>query len=83
MIVWKNIVEPDRPQVITWPISVTCWIPKAPNSLSEYVILLDFPLHQWLHKHASMLRYTYVVCLFGTETLAKQIVMTEKSLRNF
>ena len=30
---------------------------------SEYVIFIDFPLQQWLHERASMLRYTYTVCV--------------------
>jgi hypothetical protein len=29
---------------------------------SEYVILTVFPLQQWLHERASMLRYTYIAC---------------------
>jgi hypothetical protein len=31
--------------------------------LSEYVILIAFPLQQWLNQRASMLRYTYIACL--------------------
>jgi len=27
------------------------------------VILIVFPLQQWLHKRACMLRYTYIACL--------------------
>jgi len=41
---------------------ITCWIRKAINTHSEYVILL-FPLQQWLHEIASVLLYSYVVCL--------------------
>jgi hypothetical protein len=35
------------------------WIPKTKNAHSEYVILIAFPLQQWLHERASTLRYTY------------------------
>jgi len=35
-----------------------CWIPQATNTHSEYVILIAFLLHLWLHERASMLRYT-------------------------
>jgi hypothetical protein len=38
---------------------ISCWVPKA----TEYVILIAFPLQQWIHECASMLRYTYIVCL--------------------
>jgi hypothetical protein len=35
------------------------WITKATDTHSEYVILIAFPLQQWSHKRASILRYTY------------------------
>ena len=28
-IMWKNIVEPDRPQMTIWRMRTACWIPKA------------------------------------------------------
>jgi hypothetical protein len=57
-IMWKNIVEPDRAQVTIWHMRIACWISKATNTHSEYVILIICP-----HEHASMLRYTYIACL--------------------
>ena len=30
----------------------------------QYVILIAFPQQQWLRERASMLRYTYIGCLF-------------------
>ena len=53
---WKNIVEPGRPQMTIWRVRIACWIPKATDTHSEYVILLVFPLQQWLHERASILR---------------------------
>jgi len=29
---WKNIVEPGRPQITVWRLRITCWIPKATNT---------------------------------------------------
>ena len=40
-----------------------CWIPKATNTHSEYVILIAFPRQQWLRERALLLRYSYVACL--------------------
>jgi len=40
-----------------------CWITKATNALSEYVIFFAFPLQQWLRERASVLRYTCIACL--------------------
>jgi len=42
---------------------IACWIPKATNTHSQYVIHTAFPLQQCLHEHSSVLRYTYIVCL--------------------
>ena len=43
-----------------------CWITKAIDTHSEYVILIDFPLQQWLHEGASVLILIcmYIACLF-------------------
>jgi len=56
----KNIVERDRPHIKIWRMRVACWIPKSTNTRSDCVIYIAFPLQQWLHERASMLRYTYV-----------------------
>jgi hypothetical protein len=60
---WKNIVERDRPQMTTWRMRNACWIPKATNTQTEYVILIAFPMQQWLHERASVLRYTHIARL--------------------
>jgi hypothetical protein len=48
-IMRKNILEPGKPQMTMRPMHVACWIPKAINTLSEYVIIIVFLLQQWLH----------------------------------
>ena len=58
-----NIVEPCRPQVTIWCMSIACWKTKATNAQSEYVILIAFPLQQWLHEYASVLCYMYIALL--------------------
>ena len=58
-IMWKYFVEPDRPQMTIRIMRIAFWIPKATNTQSEHVILTAFPPQQWLHEHASVLRYTY------------------------
>ena len=32
VIMWKNIVEPDWPQMTIWRMRITCWIPEATNT---------------------------------------------------
>ena len=51
---WKNVVEPDRPQMKTWRMRIACWIPKATNTHSQYVILIVFPLQQRLNERACL-----------------------------
>jgi hypothetical protein len=42
---------------------ISCWIPKPAITLSEYVILIAFPLQQWLYERASVLHYTHIAGL--------------------
>ena len=60
-IMWKVIVETDRPQMTMWHKRIGCWIPKATNTNSEYLILIAFPLQQWLHERVTILRYTHII----------------------
>jgi hypothetical protein len=60
-IMWKIIVEPDRPQM-TLSIRIACWILKNKNTHSEYVIIIVFSLKERLHERATILRYTYSAC---------------------
>ena len=41
---------------------IACWINKATDTHAEYVIIIAFPLQQWLHECATMLRYTHIAC---------------------
>jgi len=43
-IMWKNALEPGKPQMTTWRMCIACWITKATNTHSEYVILIAFAL---------------------------------------
>ena len=61
-ITWKNIVQPDRPQVTIWRMLISCWILEATNTYSQYVIVIAFPLQQWLHERASVLCYMNIAC---------------------
>jgi len=71
---WKNIVQPDRPQVTLWRMRIACWIPKATDTDSEYVILIDLPRQ---HERASILRHTYIACLVANFSIHVQINFEE------
>ena len=54
-----------------WRMRVACWIRTTTyihthtHTHTQVVkYLLIFPLQQWLHERASVLRYTYVTVLF-------------------
>jgi len=50
------MIQPDRPQMIILHMCIACWIIKATDLHSEYVIIIAVTRQQWLHKHTSMLR---------------------------
>ena len=41
---------------------IACWITKAADKHSEYVILIAFPRQNWLGERTSVLRHTYIAC---------------------
>jgi hypothetical protein len=45
-IMWENNVEVARLQVTMWHMHTTCWLTKATDTHSEYVILIAFSLQQ-------------------------------------
>jgi len=65
-IMWKNVVERGRPQMAIWRMRIACWMPKATNTRSGCVIPIVFPLQQWLHERAPVLRHTYIDCQLVT-----------------
>jgi hypothetical protein len=57
-----------------WRMRIACWLPKATNKHhppTGCVILTAFPLQQWLHERASLLRYicTPVLLVHGSTAL--------------
>jgi hypothetical protein len=59
----KYRIKSDRPQIKIWRMRIACWITKAKNTHSEYLILDASPLQQWLYERVSLLRYTYIACI--------------------
>ena len=37
-IMWKNTVQPDRPQMTIWRMRFACWIPRPTDTPWKYVI---------------------------------------------
>jgi hypothetical protein len=58
------MVEPDKSHMTIRHMRSVCWIPKATNTHSQYVIRIAFPRRWWMHERASILRCcTYVASL--------------------
>ena len=76
---WKNIVERCGPPMTIWRRRIACWIPKATKTHSEHVILIAFPQQQWLHEHASTLRYR--VLLGFTAVTTRTVILFVTSSR--
>ena len=36
-VMWKNMVESDRPQMTIWRMRIACWIPKATNTHTQHM----------------------------------------------
>jgi hypothetical protein len=45
-----------------WNMCFACWITKATNLNSDYVIIIAFPRQQWLLESNSIFLYTYIAC---------------------
>jgi hypothetical protein len=54
----KNIVTAGTQQMTIRRMRSACWIPKATNTHSKYVIRTASPLQQWSHKRVPLLRHT-------------------------
>ena len=66
---WRNTVVPDRPQKT---IRLVCWITKATDTHSEYIILIAFPLQKWLRQRTLMLRlFVHWLCCLNTQSVVQ------------
>jgi hypothetical protein len=63
---WKNNVQPGRPQMTIWRMRISCCMPKATNTQSQYVIFTAPPLQHWLQERPSMLRYNTLPVWFNS-----------------
>jgi hypothetical protein len=64
-IMWKNIVEWGRPQMAVWRMYIACWIPKATNTHSEYVILIACDFNIGYTKHLNVTLQVHGLSFFS------------------
>jgi len=61
-IMWISVVEPDRPQMAIRCMRIACWIFKAKDTHSEYVIFIALLQQQFVQERAPRIRF-YIICL--------------------
>jgi len=59
----KKMVHAGRPQMTIWRMRFTCWITKATDIHSEYVMLLLFHGNNCYTNVPTLYAYTYIACL--------------------
>jgi hypothetical protein len=59
---YKKDVERSSTQTTKWLMRIACWPTKATDTWALYVIFTAFPLQEWLHERASVLRFMYTAC---------------------
>jgi len=81
---WKNIVEPDRPQMTIWRVHFASWICKATNTYSENVILIALPRRQWLRERplSVTLHVHYPLLFILNEFFVISVWMKNRAERN-
>ena len=67
-IMWKSMVEPERPQTTIRRLPIACWITKATDTRSEYVVLTAFPLQQRCYVYSM-----YVASLIGMSSCVPSV----------
>jgi len=81
-VVEKN--QNTQATVTFWRMPIACWITKATHTHRGCVILISFPLQQWLQECASLLHYMYIARLIGvTKDLIFGSVITVFGLSSY
>jgi hypothetical protein len=62
------MIEQGRLQITICRMRIACWISKATNEHTEYVIHIAFPAQQLLHESSSMLGYRKLSVLFPDQS---------------
>jgi hypothetical protein len=61
-IMWKNMVEPDRPQMTIWRMRIACWIPNATVTLTICNTCYFSTATVFARTRLNIALYTYVHC---------------------
>ena len=56
---WKNTVQPDRPQMTVWRMRIACWIPKFKFVWMHHGVLRY--IQEMIRQHNNFLLYKYML----------------------
>ena len=56
-----------------------CWLTKATDIYSDYIIFLAVRRQMWISERASVLRYTYISCLVSLNNVKQLAFLRETS----
>jgi len=79
---WKIIEESDRPHTAIRRMRIACWIAKAADTHSEYVILITFPRKNGYANVLQCYDYTYIACLVFYVRLWSELTFNAYWLRD-
>jgi hypothetical protein len=83
----KNIVDRGRPQMAIWRMRIACWIPKATNTHSEYVIYIYIYIyillfhHNNARTHLSVTLYVTLPVLIKVDSMGPRRSVKSRFLR--
>ena len=72
----EEYLQRCSPQMTIRRTRIACRIRKATNTRSGCVTLIDFPLQQWLHERALVLRHSTLSALSCNKYLKKDLLQT-------
>jgi len=79
---WENMVQPDRPQKTIWRMRISCCVPKAKNTPSEYVCCFSSATTVSRKRLNITLHVHYLSCLnylqYRRRVVTGQILLSQK-----
>jgi hypothetical protein len=76
------MVEPNGPQMTVWGMRIVCWIPKATDTLLEYVILIAFLTRLNFIRTLPVLLFTKCMSTYPTPFLSYPRLKDEADIQH-
>jgi hypothetical protein len=80
-IMWKNIVQPDRPQMTIWRMRIACRITKATDTIFNTYCFSTATVVTRTHLNLTLC-VKYIACLVLPQCLLNDTIFGKKKLLN-